>query len=183
MKIKENITKSIIQSYNSVDKSLSIQSLHSNRSKEFIENFAHILRKEYFKDKSIYRVFSRHFSENRNEFKTNELLYDISVCSISFVLSPNKNKLLYIKKAIWQIESELHETDSHASLVDFNKLVLGSAENKLFICSNIKFLETLLPAAKCCSGKIFICIIPHPRKWDKIDIKSYQLLNKKWVEN
>ncbi|MFC1988969.1 hypothetical protein ACFLVW_00110 [Chloroflexota bacterium] len=88
--------------------------------------------------------------------------------------SVHKTKLLFIKEVLWQIESEFAH-DSRKALVDFNKLVLGSGENKLFIGSQVKqgkensFLSVLQPAARYCTGDVYVCMIPHPSNWVNSD--------------
>ena len=124
------------------------------------------------------RVFSKYDDSNRKDFKLNELLYDIVICEIGEVLSTTHRKTLYfIKEALWQVESEFAQ-DSRQTLVDFNKLVLGSAQNKLFIGPKVRdterFITLLKPAARACSGNVYIALIPHPAKW-KIKDGSVQL--------
>jgi len=95
----------------------------------------------------------------------------VLVCKVGEVESSvHKKKLCFIKEVLWQVESEFaHNTRS--SLVDFNKLVLGSAKNKLFIASQVKsgteksFLEVLKPAAEYCTGDVYVVMIPHPGDW------------------
>lgn len=81
------------------------------------------------------RVFSKHNDKNRKAFRLNELLHDVCVCKAGKVQSVVQGKELeYIKKPLWQVESEFAR-DSRAVLIDFNKLVLGSARNKLLVTS------------------------------------------------
>ena len=85
-------------------------------------------------------------------------------------------KLLFIKEVLWQVESEFAH-NSRSTLVDFNKLVLGSGKNKLFICSQVKkgkensFLSVLQPAAGHCTGDVYIGMILHPSNW--VDTDNY----------
>ena len=88
--------------------------------------------------------------------------------------SLHKRKLCFIKEVLWQIESEFaHNTRS--VLIDFNKLVLGSGRNKLFIASQVKrgtensFLSVLKPAAGYCIGDVYVGMIPHPSNWVDTD--------------
>jgi len=115
------------------------------------------------------RVFSKHNPSHRKDFGLNEFLFDILVCRVDTVESAiHKKTLYYIREVMWQVESELAQ-DSRQALIDFNKLVLGSADNKLFVGSqvsdNASFLNVLSPTAKVCQGNVFAALIPHPRRW------------------
>jgi len=143
--------------------------LHKERSKRFVEELADEFRKEFPVEKK-FRVFSKHFNENRYDFGLNELLYDILVCETDSVLSASrKYNLFYIKNAKYMIESEFDESNSKAILIDFNKLVLGNAEVKILVTSRTGdtsfFIEPLKAPAEYCNGDIFIASVPHPKKW------------------
>lgn len=145
------------------------RTLHNRRSMEWVESLATRFRDAYVSDKSI-RVFSRHSDENRKDFGVNELLYDVTVASVGSVESAfHKKKLFFVKESLWQIESEFAR-DCRQALIDFNKLVLGSAKNKLFIGPHVKdhdaFIKVLIPAAAACSGEVYAAFIPHPDEWD-----------------
>lgn len=106
--------------------------IHRNRSKKFVEELAVGFREEY-PPKDI-RVFSKHYGENRDDFKLNELLFDVCVCEVGYVPSAQKGIMLpYVKKGLWAVESEFAR-DSGEAVIDFSKLVLASADYKLFIC-------------------------------------------------
>ena len=134
--------------------------------KALVEQF----QKRYEGDTEI-RIFSKTNPSHRKDFGLNELLHDVLVCRVGTVESPvHKEKLCFIKEVLWQVESELAH-NSKSALIDFNKLVLGSAENKLFIASQVKsgtensFLEVLKPAARYCIGDVYVGMIPHPDDW------------------
>jgi hypothetical protein len=61
------------------------------------------------------------------------------------------------------------DTEARA-IVDFNKLVLGAAANKLFVgprgCMP-EYLESLIPVARCCGGKVYTALVTHPDEWDE----------------
>jgi hypothetical protein len=151
-------------------KGSTIQQINMNRSQYWVEALAKQFQKRYEGDSEI-RVFSKSDPSNRKDFGLNELLYDILVCRVGEVESSMyKNKLCFVKEVLWQVESEFaHNTRS--ALIDFNKLVLGSAKNKLFIASQVKkgtensFLSVLKPAAGYCMGDVYVAMIPHPSKW------------------
>jgi len=145
--------------------------IHRQMSKEFVEALAKELRHFYSDSESI-RVLSKHYEnkEQRLELGMNELLFDILVCECDSVLSSSgHHQLTYVKKAIWQIESELAR-NSREALYDFNKLVLGSSENQLFIGSitddPTAYIQTLLPAARHCNANLYLALVPHPDSWN-----------------
>lgn len=132
----------------------------------WIKTLAEEFQSEFENDLSV-RIFSKHNYSNRQDFGLNEFLYDIVVCKVGKVQSAVQNKTLYyVREVFWQIESEFAR-DSRQALIDFNKLVLGSAKNKLFVGprvnDNHSFLDVLRPAAQACQGNIFASLIPHPR--------------------
>lgn len=146
------------------------QALHRARSRDWVESLAAEFRRVYSGADDV-RVFSKHNEANRTDFGLNELLYDVSVCRVAPVESARHRKQLwYVRRALWQVESEFAR-DSRAALVDFNKLVLGSAENKLFVGprtnDDAAFLRVLLPAARACRGDVFVALVPHPAAWDE----------------
>lgn len=77
--------------------------------------------------------------------------------------------LYYVKDVLWQVESEFAR-DSRQLLFDFNKLVLGSAQSKLFVMSRFHDITSQIdifrPAAAACSGRIYLALVPHPDSWD-----------------
>jgi len=141
--------------------------LHSMRARIWVERLAANLRNQYPDD--AVRVLSKYDSTNRKEFGLNELLYDILVCRVNTASSKGHGKpFFYVEDVLWQIESEFARDRRHA-LYDFNKLVLGAGQNKLFVGpqvhDNSSYLQTLLPAAKACGGNVFVALVPHPRDW------------------
>ena len=146
----------------------SSQDLHRKRSHFWVKSLAKQFRDHYEKDNSV-RVFSKDYSKNRKDFLLNELLYDVCVCRVDKVVSKQKKELYYIKDVLWQVESEFAK-NSRQALVDFNKLVLGTAKNKLFIGPQVhdtqSFIEVLRSPAAACSGSVYLCLLPHPSDWD-----------------
>ena len=129
-------------------------------------------------------------------FKRNELLHDITVCAIDEIpsLQRTKNNLVMlpvIRKVIWQVESEFNGNTREIA-IDFNKLILGSAENKLFICAERKNEKILLDdilkkLAIHCNGNVYLCLLAHPRNWNPNDnkpdtIKFWAFVGKEWQE-
>lgn len=160
--------------------------LHRERSRNWVEFLAGEFRNYYHDDLST-RVFSKHYDGNREEFLLNELLFDICVCRVGEVASnKHKKKLYYIKDVLWQIESEFAK-NSRQALVDFNKLVLGAAKNKLFIGPHVhnteSFVKVLQAPASVCSGSVFLCLLPHPAQWDignNAPINLWEFSNGQW---
>jgi len=164
---------------------VSKQAVHSARSRAWVEALAADLF-ESLRDDPMVRVFSKHNDTHRAEFGLNELLYDIVACRVGTVTSPMHHKtLVYVEKVLWQIESEFAKNTRHA-LADFNKLVLGSAKSKLFIgpqvYNNQAFIKTLLPAARACTGNVYLALIPHPAQWEQGDyrIDVWACINGQW---
>lgn len=187
MQIEKIIHESLKQAANLVDHG-SLELIHRNRSKQFVESLADKLRKHFNNHPEIC-VFSKHYTGNRDRFGLNELLFDILVCDTDQCDSIRGAKLTYAKKAIWAIESEMAQ-DTRKALFDFNKLVLAHSDNKLFIgpqtTDDDAYLATLLPAACCCDGNVFIALVSHPRRWkgpkriNPLTVNFWQLESNKW---
>lgn len=149
------LTKTMAQTMKEEDNSI--------RSARWIRLFHAELAKTYSKQDG-YRVFSRGI--------TKEKLYDITVYKQSSVESVDRRATLHIPlKCKWQIESELEISDSRVLTDDLGKLVLGAADNKLFIASNtwnksVKkrtwIEQTASKVANACSGTFYLAFIPHP---------------------
>ena len=79
--------------------------------------------------------------------------------------------LTYVTASLWQVESELAR-DSRQALFDFNKLVTGAADHKLFVGPRVAnpeaFRDVLAPPASHCSGSVSVCLIPPPRDWPDV---------------
>lgn len=167
----------------------SYRKINRSRSKNFVEELGNQFRIKY-KNDSFYKVFTKHYNQNRREFGLNELLYDVLVCETKSIESSKGENLVVIKKAIWQIESEFAK-DTRQALFDFNKLIIGAADNKLFIGSFVaeknraKYMSTLLEAAANCSGNIYLALLMHPGKWHNFERQPtilYRYNDKRWEE-
>lgn len=160
--------------------------LDRKRSTAWVECLAEQFRAHYRTDPTV-RVFSKGCYANRRAFGLNELLYDVSVCRSGSVRSSVQGRpLSYIAEVLWQVESEFAPNGREA-LKDFSKLVCGSAQNKLFVgpqvTDNESFIKVLLPAAKACTGRVFVVLLPHPRQWDDatFDVQGWELLADRWM--
>jgi hypothetical protein len=182
MNIKQILQQSLKLAAASPDSGENLQFIHRNRSQNFVKTLAAQLREEYRDQKNVF-VLSKDFGETRTEFGLNELLYDILVCETSHVASViEKETLTYITKAIWEIESEFAR-NSREAIYDFNKLVLGSSENKLFIGPQVSdeegFLKPLNEVAKQCKSNTYVALLPHPSEWKSksLDVHCWSFNN------
>ncbi len=166
--IKQLLQDSLDSARAEPDRGKTTQEVNQNRARLWVNALAGNFKLRY-EDEPDTRVFSKYDSSNRKDFGLNELLFDVVVCRVAQVPALRaKKELHYVTEAMWQVESEFAR-DSRQALIDFNKLVLGSAHNKLFIGSqmrdNAKLIKVLAPIAKRCSGNVYVSLIPHPAKW------------------
>lgn len=178
------LQEALQQAQSKPDEGETKQRINRNRSLYWVEALAEQFKKRYEGDSEI-RIFTKSDDSNRKDFGLNELLYDILVCRVSEVESSiHKKKLYFIKEVLWQVESEFAR-DSRSALMDFNKLVLGSGKNKLFICSQVKrgtensFLGVLQSAARYCTGDVYVSMVPHPSIWVDLDSDVHLWIFKK----
>ena len=144
------------------------------RSQEWVSALAKEFQSEYH-DEEIHRVFWQRNKRNREQFGINEFLFDVMVCSVSQVesLQPRSNPLDFIDQCHWQVESEFNRKNSRAVVVDMSKLVVGSAENKLFIASHRSsrkgernLLNLCARIARRCGGNVYFAFVAHPAEWE-----------------
>jgi len=146
--------------------------LHRERSRQFVEQLRLGLIGQYSNLKNV-RGFSKHIGGETLEFGMSELLYDVVVLEYDFTNSGRSDKeLVYVTRALWLVESEL-AANKREALYDFNKLVIGNSENLLFVGPVLKssiehsdYLRVLGEAAKNCSGRLFLALIPRPSEWE-----------------
>lgn len=163
------------------------QVINRNRSQEWIRQLRSGFSQSLTGDSSV-RVLVRSDNTYLTEFGLTELLHDVLVCRVNTVPSANKSRTLYyIEEVLWQVESEFAR-DSKQALIDFNKLVLGSGQNKLFIGPQVSdkpsFIVVLLPAARACIGNVYVALVPHPKEWGtgERQIDLWMLENGLWRE-
>jgi hypothetical protein len=168
--VKQLLQGALEQAQSQPDIGATTQKININRSWNWVKALAEQFKKRYEGDPEI-RVFSKTDPSNRKDLGLNELLHDVVVCRVGEVKSSVRGKtLLFIKEVLWQVESEFAH-NNRSTLLDFNKLVLGSGKNKLFIASQVKkgtensFLSVLQPAAGYCTGDVYVGMIPHPSNW------------------
>lgn len=161
------------------------QRRHARRSRAWVAALADEFRTHYRGDPDV-RVLSKHDPSNRGEFGLNELLYDVLVCRVGTAPAAIRpGTITFVREALWQVESEF-KPDSQAAAIDLSKLVLGAAPHKLFVGPQVskeaRFLAALLPAARCCSGEVYVALVPHPREWDDCEavVRTWRLVDGEW---
>lgn len=160
--------------------------LHARRSRDMVEGLAGLLR-EVYGHKDNVAVFSKYREENRFDFGLNELLFDIAVCEWDETRSASERKTLkFVTRGLWAIESELAR-DTRQALYDFNRLVLSSADLKLFIgphsSMDDEYLRVLEGPAARCSGTVCVALVPHPDSWDGSPrpVEAWTWSQRKWI--
>ena len=156
------------------------RSLNVSRSKDWVAALANeLLANESEKGEVV--LFTRSNTSNRIDFGLNELLYDICLVRTERVRAAVHDvELVSITEALWQVESEFAK-NSRSALVDFNKLVIGSAKNKLFVGSLIAgkrgraYRDVLAVPAAYVAGNCYLAMIPHPSSWDTAESNTIRL--------
>lgn len=143
-----------------------------NRSSQWVCALAEAFQEEY-DDTDVHRVFWLRNEKNRKQFGINEFLFDVVVCSVSSVesLQRKSKRLVFIDECHWQVESEFNRSNSREVILDMSKLVVGSAENKLFIAAHrnsgeADLLKLCAGIARRCSGNVYFAFVAHPDDWD-----------------
>jgi len=154
---------------------------NAHLSSAWVERIADELRRQY-PEKSGYRVFSGGYKGNRPEFRLNEYLFDVTVIKTKTVKSASGRTVLKVpQNTLLHIESEFHSRDSRASIVDFGKLTMSAAKNKLLVLPSGGLIEKWAKAelpklCHDCSGKFFLAFVPHPSEWAGREEPKVQLL-------
>lgn len=142
---------------------------HRSRSIRFVECLAARLLQEHSDCEEKLASMTKHDGQYRHLFGMNELLFDVALVSYDVVSSGSSGKdLAFVAKGLWIVESEMAKNKREA-LFDFNKLILGQADNKLFVGPHVHdeadYLRVLERAASNCSGSLYVALIPHPDEW------------------
>lgn len=160
------------QASNAPSKETDKKKRNRTRSSQWVCALAEAFQEKY-NDTDVHRVFWLGNGENREQFGINEFLFDAVVCSVSSVesLQRQSNRLDFIDQCHWQVESEFNRGNSREVIVDMSKLVVGSAENKLFIaahrnCGEEELLKLCAGIARRCSGNVYFAFVAHPDDWD-----------------
>ena len=150
-----------------------LATVHRKRSAQWVDALARQFKDNYALDRR-HRVFWRGNEDNYPHFRTRELLFDITVCSVSTTLSLQNppQPLEFISDCHWQAESEFAANDTRAVVVDMSKLVLGSAENQLIVAAHRnndagrqRILAQCADIAACCRMNLFFLFVSHPKDW------------------
>ena len=162
------------------------KALYQLRERVWVKTLARQLESQ-LDDESI-RVFYPRNYDHRSDFGVSQFLYDVHACQVAEMDGgANKGTIHYIQQSLWQIESYLGK-ERRKAVQNFNKLVVGAGENKLYVgaqsATQSNLLDTILEPAKACSGDIFLVLIPPPAEWDDLDyeINIWQLKKNKWTE-
>lgn len=167
MPLSALLAQAFQQAVGAADQGNSPGEIHKNRSRNWVNFLAVGFQQAFANHPHDVRVFWRGNPANE-EFRLNELLYDVHVCETATVpheIHPGETR--YIVSPLWQIESEFSRSEYEA-LKDFNKLIVGSGETKLFIgpqLPNAWYLPTLRTAATSVGGQVFLALVPHPDQW------------------
>ena len=173
MDISRVIEKSFHAARNALVMGTSAASLARARERAFVKavtaQFA-----DAFADEDV-RVFSPFARANRDDFGTEQLLFDIEICRVALAEAGGRqaDQFAFVSSALWQIEIEF-SLDWRDAIVALNRLSCGGAENKLLITARRKsgqddFLATAQPVASACAGQVYLALITHPRDWDDGD--------------
>ncbi len=185
-----NIRHLINYSFNDATKSLvmgtSPESLARARERAYIKTLTTHFE-DSLSDDNV-RVFSAYQRGNSEDFGTEQLLYDIHVCRVGVTQTADRKKeeLHYIQASLWQIETDFSR-DIQSAVYAFNRLVVGNAENKLFIGAQLTagrdtYIKSLKACAEVCIGAVYLALIPHPDSWDDDEhpIDVWQFLEGDW---
>ena len=140
----------------------------------WVEALADELRAAYGGDPSV-RVVQRGGGDSP-ELGSVELPVDITVWRSGAIAVPgHEERASYVREVLWQVAVHLGQ-DPRETLQALNRLVVGSATNKLLVGPQhgdaTSVLNTLQPAAAACSGQLFLAFAPldsapdaAPRMW------------------
>lgn len=134
---------------------------------------------ERYRDRPNVTVMANHIDRNRVAFGMNEMMFDVVAFEWDTVQSAAQRKpLSFVTKGLLAVESEMAK-DTRGAIYDFNKLVLGAAEEKLFIgpvvANGNAYRETLKAVARNCRGRLQLAHIPHPEDWGRLGEDAIEL--------
>ena len=161
------------------------RSCHSALSKAWIKALAAALHGHEGaqcadEERKWVKVFHRENSEQRHDFLLNEFLHDICVARTGVARVPRHDTdVPVVKRVLWQVESEF-DSNTRETAKDFNKLIAGRADRKLFVGpykgntwqaqaaarSYRNVLRDIRAAAD--QGREeewYLGIVPHPEQW------------------
>ena len=171
---RDNIAEVVLNAWNDVRRTVidgsDRKDSNRKRSAKWVTSLAKRFEEHYAG--GPYRLFWSGNAGNREQFGRNEFLFDLAVCSVSAAKSLEKEHrdLEFIARCHWQIESEFSRDNTRDILVDMSKLVMGSAENKLFVAAHRGVREEDI-LGRCseiagrCTGRVYFCFVSHPNDW------------------
>ena len=169
-----------------------LSDIHGARSRAWVAQLAKALVKyesggKQTEGKNELRPFYREYSEETQDFGLNEFLHDICIARIGTVpANIHDTKLDTVTRVLWQVESEF-SSNTREAVKDFNKLVAGSGENKLFIGPYLGNSRKALSAASGYREVLrsvlidvdirsdenwYLGIVPHPKQWKSDEAKE-----------
>lgn len=170
------------------DASTGLQKLHAGRSRAWVRCLA-VQLEELAPGPNVAVLYKGKKSDYSAQLGLTELLYDVTVCETANCGAVNGNSLTFVTRALWLVESEFAR-DSFQAVKDFNKLVIGSAENKLFVGPRLtdaareaQYRATLAYPAACCRPDPYLAMVPHPDAWDAPqggDVELFRFTNGAW---
>ena len=161
------------------------RSFHKVLSEVWIEVLAialhgHELAQCADEEREWIKVFHRKNSEHRDKFLLNEFLHDICVARTGLTKAARHDTdVPVVKQVLWQVESEFDSNTKEAAK-DFNKLIAGRADRKLFIGPYIGDTPQAQSAARSYRNVLrnireaaeqgreeewYLGIVPHPAQW------------------
>ena len=167
---RRNIGGVVLNAWNDALEDSDRQGANRKKSATWVDALAKRFQEHY--EGGRYRLFWSGNCGNQEHFGRNELLFDLAVCSVSTItsLETEARDLEFIAQCHWQIESEFSRGNTRDIIVDMSKLVMGSAENKLFVAAHRgrreeDILERCWEIARCCTGRVYFCFVSHPDRW------------------
>lgn len=149
---------------------------HRARSRAFLKSL-HEGIQAFFKSESDVKVFSSNFRDN--DFNRSEYLYDILVARFKRVKSPfQENEIAFLSENLIELESEF-STNTRDTLIDFSKLNVGSAKEKVFILPFFNrnddldqwFENIVFKNISNQNRKFFFVYLDHPMCWGEKEVQ------------
>ena len=147
----------------------------TDRSRVWVNSLASAFSDVYSVDpeNQQYRVFWGQMTERDRDFHRKEFLHDILICKTSVVRSIGSRgqSIPFVSEVLWQVESELR-VDTRQISIDFSKLVMGSAEKKLFVAMRSKREDITEKLIDVCHemgqfvfGDVYLCVLDDFDDW------------------
>lgn len=143
---------------------------HAMLSGLWVESLAMEFRRQ-FNSAEGYRVFSKKFCGNKPDFPIQEYLYDITVVRTKKIKSAVKDICLECPyEILWHIESEFQSSNSRSSILDFGKLLMSGAQERLMVLPSGGSIQRWASGQfrdlrNDTPGKMWLAFVPHPREW------------------